>query len=91
MRYLPCNTAKKCEACSDCATSIIQNGHIQYEYPICDKCKASVCFVRIDYVLHVPKIKRCGKTKRNIIIIDPKKSPVRFVEFKRRIDTKTVK
>lgn len=85
MRYLPCNTAKKCKACSDCATSIIQNGHILKEYPICDKCKASVCFVRIDHVLHVPKIKRCGKTKRNIKIIDPKKSPVRFVSDFRQL------
>lgn len=79
MKYLPCNAAVKCQTCSNFATSIVQHGNVEKEYPLCEKCKGNLCFVRVAFVLHTPKIKRCGKTKKNVEIIDPKKSPVRFV------------
>lgn len=79
MKYLPCNETIKCKTCSDCATCIVQHGNVEKEYPLCEKCKGNLCFVKVVFVLHTPKIKRCGKTKVNIKIIDPKKSPVRFV------------
>lgn len=78
MRVIENNTALNCAVCQQPTSTMVENGHHAKRYPLCDKHLSQVMYVRVVQVIQQYKFKRDGKTRKNIRIVDPRKSLVRF-------------
>ncbi|CAK2324604.1 HNH endonuclease [Vibrio crassostreae] len=78
MKVIENNTLRECVVCKQPTLTMVENGHQAKRYSLCEKHHSQIEYVRVIQVIQQSKFKRDGKTRKNVKIVDPRKSLVRF-------------